>query len=251
MAKEIEFLQAESVDLQTTGFEIPEIEMIFAAGDKPPASIEEDTPPEIAPASVVAKANDLWILGEHRLFCGDARHLESFAALMDGSRAQLVFVDPPYNVQIRGHVSGKGRIKHREFTQASGEKTSPQFTKFLEDTLGLLAEQSVDGAIHFVCTDWRHLDEMLAAGRRAYRELKNVVVWTKTNAGMGSLYRSQHELILVWKNGRGKHVNNIELGKHGRNRSNVWSVRGREHVRRRAVNGPRNAPHGEAGGDGC
>ena len=135
-AKEIEFLQAESVDLQTTGFEIPEIEMIFAAGDKPPASIEEDTPPEIAPASVVAKANDLWILGEHRLFCGDARHLESFAALMDGSRAQLVFVDPPYNVQIRGHVSGKGRIKHREFTQASGEKTSAQFTKFLEDTSG-------------------------------------------------------------------------------------------------------------------
>ena len=138
----------------------------------------------------------------------------------------MVLVDPPYNVQISGHVSGKGRVKHREFAQASGEKTSAQFVKFLDNSLGLLAEHSTDGSVHFVCTDWRHLDEMLAAGRRAYRELKNVVVWTKTNAGMGSFYRSQHELILVWKHGRGKHVNNVELGKHGRNRSNVWTYAG-------------------------
>ena len=158
--------------------------------------------------------------------CGDARREGSFATLMGGSCAQLVFVDPPYNVQIRGHVSGKGRIKHREFAQASGEKTSAQFVKFLDDSLGLLAEHSTDGSIHFVCTDWRHLDEMLTAGRRAYRELKNVAVWAKTNAGMGSFYRSQHELILVWKHGRSKHINNIELGKHGRSRSNVWTYAG-------------------------
>jgi hypothetical protein len=120
-------------------------------------------------------------------------------------------------------VSGKGRVKHREFAQASGEKTSAQFTKFLEETLGLLADNSTDGSIHFVCSDWRHLDEMLAAGRRTYRELKNLVVWNKTNAGMGSFYRSQHELIFVWKNGRSKHINNVELGRHGRNRSNVWT----------------------------
>jgi DNA modification methylase len=168
----------------------------------------------------------LWVLGEHRLICGDARRRESFAALLSGKAAQLVFVDPPYNVPIRGHVSGKGRIKHREFVQASGEKTSAQFEKFLEDALGLLAEHSAAGAIHFACTDWRHLDEMLTAGRRVYRELKNLVVWNKTNCGMGSFYRSQHELIFVWKHGRGKHINNIELGQHGRNRSNVWTYAG-------------------------
>ena len=132
------------------------------------------------------------------LLCGDARRRKSFRALLSGKTAQLVFVDPPYNVKIRGHVSGKGRVKHREFAQASGEKTSAQFTKFLEESLGLLAEYSADGAIHFVCSDWRHLDEMLTAGRRIYRDLKNLVIWNKTNAGMGSFYRSQHELIFVW-----------------------------------------------------
>jgi DNA modification methylase len=174
----------------------------------------------------VTKPGTLWTLGDHRLFSGDARRRESFSILLSRETAQLVFVDPPYNVKIRGHVSGKGRVKHREFAQASGEKTVAQFVKFLEDSLGLLAEHSTDGAIHFVCSDWRHLDEMLTAGRRVYRELKNLVVWTKTNAGMGSFYRSQHELIFVWKNGRGKHANNIQLGKHGRNRTNVWTYAG-------------------------
>ena len=165
-------------------------------------------------------------MGEHRLFCGDARRAESFATLLGGSRAQLVFVDPPFNVKIQGHASGKGRVKHREFAEASGEKTSAQFAKFLEDSLNLLAEHSADGSIHYVCSDWRHLDEMLTAGRRVYRELKNLVVWNKTNAGLGSFYRSQHELVFVWKHGRGKHTNNFELGQHGRHRSNVWTYAG-------------------------
>jgi DNA modification methylase len=226
LAIELQGLIDVGFDAELTGFDVPEIEMILDARDPVSSDATADSIPDIAPTRVITKVGDLWILGDHRLLCGDARHEGSFATLMGGSSAQLVFVDPPYNVQIRGHVSGKGRIKHREFAQASGEKTQAQFTKFLEDTLGLLAEHSVDGALHFVCTDWRHLEEMLAAGRRAYRELKNVVVWTKTNAGMGSLYRSQHEMILVWKKGRSKHVNNIELGKHGRNRSNVWSYAG-------------------------
>ena len=227
LAKEIEFLQSEGVDLTTTGFEIPEIEMIFGAADPPVSNAEDDSIPDLTPNHVVSKPSDLWTLGEHRLFCGDARRRESFETLMSGEIAQLIFVDPPFNVRIRGHVSGKGRIKHREFMQASGEKTSTQFTRFLEESLNLLAEQSTDGAIHFVCSDyWRHLDEMLAAGRRIYRELKNLVVWNKTNAGMGSLYRSQHELIFVWKHGRSKHINNVELGKHGRHRSNVWTYAG-------------------------
>ena len=137
LAKEVEFLQSEGVDLTTTGFEIPEIEMIFGAADPPANNAEDDSIPDITPNRVVTKPNDLWTLGEHRLFCGDARRRESFAALMSGEIAQLIFVDPPYNVKIRGHVSGKGRIKHREFMQASGEKTSAQFTKFLEDSLEL------------------------------------------------------------------------------------------------------------------
>jgi DNA modification methylase len=169
---------------------------------------------------------DLWVLGQHRLFCGDARRCEPFEALLQGERARMVFVDPPYNVPIRGHVSGKGRVKHREFAQASGEKTAAQFTKFLEECFGQLVEHSAEGSIHFVCTDWRHLDEMLTAGKRAYRELKNLVIWAKTNAGMGTFYRSQHELIFVWKNGRGKHINNFGLGEHGRSRTNVWTYAG-------------------------
>lgn len=213
-------------DVELTGFEIPEVEMILDAADSAAGNEAGDRVPDLAPGRIVSKLNDLWVLGEHRLFCGDARHRDSFAALLPEETAQLIFVDPPYNVQIRGHVSGHGRVKHRDFAQAGGEKTSAQFTKFLEESLGLLAEHSTDGSIHFVCMDWRHLDEMLTAGRRTYRELKNVVVWNKTNAGMGSFYRSQHELIFVWKHGRGKHINNIELGQHGRNRSNVWTYAG-------------------------
>ena len=226
LAKEIEFLQNEGIDLTTTGFEIPEIEMIFDATDPPVNNAEDDSIPDLTPNCVVTKPNDLWILGEHRLVCGDARRRESFTTLLSGEIVQLVFIDPPYNVTIRGHVSGKGRVKHREFVQASGEKTPAQFAKFLEESLSLLAEHSTDGSIYFVCSDWRHLDEMLSAGRRVYRELKNFVVWHKSNAGMGSFYRSQHELIFVWKNGRGRHLNNIDLGKHGRHRSNVWTYAG-------------------------
>jgi DNA modification methylase len=226
LAKELDFLQTEGVDLQITGFEIPELEGIFAVADTTTKHLEDDSIPELTPDSAITKPSDLWILGEHRLLCGDARCSESFASLMGRSRARLIFVDPPYNVRIRGHVSGKGIVQHREFVEASGEKTSAQFSKFLEDCFALLAEYSTGGAVHFVCSDWRHLDEMLAAGRRVFRELKNLVVWSKTNAGLGSLYRSQHEMIFVWKHGRAAHVNNVQLGKHGRNRSNVWTYAG-------------------------
>jgi len=225
LAIELQGLNELDFDIEVTGFSIPEIEVLLDTAD-PVGGDEDEQIPEPAPDCVVTKPSDLWLLGDHQLLCGDARRQDSFATLLSGKTAQLIFVDPPYNVQIRGHVSGKGRIKHREFAHASGEKTSPQFTKFLEESLGLLAEYSADGSIHFVCSDWRHLDEMLAAGRRTYRELKNLVVWHKTNAGMGSFYRSQHELIFVWKHGRGKHTNNVELGRHGRNRTNVWTYGG-------------------------
>jgi DNA modification methylase len=226
LAKEFEFLQAEGIDLQTTGFEIPEFDMVLAATRPAAMDPNDDKIPDLAPTRVITEPNNIWVLGEHRLLCADARRPESFSVLLGGSRAQVVFVDPPYNVRIRGPVSGKGRVKHGEFAEAGGEMTPAQFEKFLEDSFALLAKHSADGTIHFICSDWRHLDEMLTAGRRVYRDLKNLVVWNKSNAGMGSFYRSQHELIFVWKHGRGKHSNNIQLGKHGRNRTNVWNYPG-------------------------
>jgi DNA modification methylase len=213
-------------DVELTGFDGPELEVLLDSGDSPAHPTAADEIPELSPNCPVSKHGDLWSLGEHRLICGDARHRASFEMLMSGDTAQMVFVDPPYNVKIGGHASGKGRVKHREFAVASGEQTSAQYQKFLEDAFFLLAKYSADGSIHFSCIDWRHLQEMLTAGWRAYTELKNLVVWNKTNAGMGSFYRSQHELILVWKRGRAKHVNNFGLGQHGRHRTNVWSYAG-------------------------
>jgi DNA modification methylase len=145
---------------------------------------------------------------------------------MDGAEAQMIFTDPPYNVPIEGHVSGLGKVTHREFAMASGEMSEAEFTEFLATVFRILANNSADGAVHFICMDWRHLGEVLAAGKSAYSELKNLCVWSKTNGGMGSLYRSQHELIFVFKSGSGPHINNIQLGKHGRNRTNIWTYPG-------------------------
>ncbi|GAD51230.1 putative methyltransferase, partial [Caenibius tardaugens NBRC 16725] len=138
----------------------------------------------------------------------------------------MVFTDPPYNVPIEGHVSGLGRIRHREFAMASGEMTREEFIRFLVDVMTRLAAYSAEGALHFMCMDWRHAHELLMAGDGVYDELKNICVWAKTNAGMGSLYRSQHELVFVFKSGTTAHINNVELGRHGRNRTNVWTYAG-------------------------
>jgi DNA modification methylase len=138
----------------------------------------------------------------------------------------MVFTDPPYNVPISGHVGGLGSIQHREFAMASGEMSQAEFTAFLQSVFGHLATFSVDGAIHFQCMDWRHVPEILAAGTAAYTDLKNICVWAKNNGGMGSLYRSQHEFVFVFKSGTAPHINNVELGRHGRYRTNVWSYAG-------------------------
>jgi DNA modification methylase len=170
----------------------------------------------------VTQAGDLWQLGRHRLLCADATRPESLATLMGRERAQMVFTDPPYNVPIDGHASGLGSAKHSEFAMASGEMSEAEFIAFLGRTLSLLARHSISGALHYIFMDWRHLYELLTAGRRVYHELKNLCAWVKSNGGMGSLYRSQHELIAVFKNGSAPHINNVELGRYGRNRTNVW-----------------------------
>jgi DNA modification methylase len=168
----------------------------------------------------------LWILGHHRVSCGNALDPAAYAALMGEERAAMVFTDPPYNLPIDGHVSGLGAIHHRPFPMATGEMDKAAFTAFLGQACRNLAAFSADGSLHYVCMDWRHLDELLTAGRDVYGELKNLCVWVKDNAGMGSLYRSQHELVFVFKQGRGSHRNNVQLGQFGRNRSNVWRYSG-------------------------
>jgi DNA modification methylase len=217
------------IDFEITdiGFETAEIDLILCEhsgedGSPDPA----DVVPKLDAGPAVTKPGDLWILGPHRLYCANALQADSYSVLMDGQAAQVVFTDPPYNVPIQGHVSGLGKARHAEFAMASGEMSEAEFTRFLTTVFRHLAAASVDGSIHFVCIDWRHLLELLRAGRIAYSELKNLCVWAKANGGMGSLYRSQHELVAVFKNGDAPHINNVELGRHGRNRTNVWNYVG-------------------------
>ncbi len=211
-------------DVTVTGFEMAEIDLLL--GELKPKTDVADVlpPPRSGPA--VTRPGDLWQIGPHRLICGDATDLETSARLLDGERAQMIFTDPPYNVKIDGHVSGLGAVKHREFAFASGEMSQAEFTAFLERVFANLVLRAADGAIHFVCMDWRHLGEVLTAGNRTFTELKNVCVWNKTNGGMGSLYRSQHEMVFVFKSGKSPHINNVELGRHGRYRTNVWTYAG-------------------------
>ena len=212
--------------LDVVGFETGEIDVIL--DNKQQGSVSrDDQVPDLAPeAPPVTRSGDLWLLGSHRLLCGDGRDEASFDRLLGSDRAEVVFADPPYNVPVNGHVSGLGSVRHREFAMASGEMSESEFTSFLTQACRNMARFSQDGSIHFLCMDWRHLREILDAGRASQFELRNVCVWAKSNAGMGSLYRSQHEFVFVFKSGSGKHINNVQLGRHGRHRTNVWRYDG-------------------------
>ena len=214
-----------SFDLEITGFATAEIDLLIDGPSKPKPD-PADFAPEMAAGAAVTRSGDLWRMGDHLLLCGDALDPSSYERLMGEERARLVFSDPPYNVPITGHVCGSGSIKHREFAMASGEMSRAEFVAFLTTVLRNLAGVSLDGAIHFQCMDWRHASEILEAGAKAYSELKNICTWVKDNGGMGSFYRSQHELVFVWKVGSAPHVNTIELGRHGRYRTNVWEYAG-------------------------
>ncbi|WLA79954.1 site-specific DNA-methyltransferase [Bradyrhizobium elkanii] len=205
------------VDLQLTGFSTGELDVVISGSE----DLEDDLPPPEGGAPLT-RPGDLWHLGEHRIVCADATIAESYHRVMDGELAQMAFTDPPYNQAIDGHVSGKGKITHPEFAMASGEMSAAEFQAFLAKCLACLVASTKNGSIHFVCMDWRGMFPLLAAATPIYTEIKNLCVWNKSNAGMGSLYRSQHELIFAFKNGRAPHVNNVQLGRHGRNRSNVW-----------------------------
>ncbi|HYL33443.1 MAG TPA: site-specific DNA-methyltransferase [Stellaceae bacterium] len=211
--------------LEVTGFSMGEIDLQIEglSQDRPDSA---DELPTVATQIAVTRPNDIWHLGRHRVLCGNALDSIAYEPLMQGAVADLIFTDPPFNVPIDGHASGNGQIHHREFAMAAGEMTAAQYTEFLIQICKRLAQNSVDGAIHYLCMDWRHMGELLSAGQAAYTELKNVCVWVKDNGGLGSFYRSQHELIFVFKSGTARHRNNIQLGKFGRNRTNVWAYPG-------------------------
>lgn len=223
LKEEFQSLQIDypELDLLDTCFEMGEIDVTIDINN----TTVEDAAPEPQLIAVTQKGQ-LWRLGKHLLFCGDALDEQSYLILMDGKQAHLIITDPPYNVPIEGHVSGLGKHKHREFAQASGEMSEAEFTEFLARVFTLMVKFSKDGSIHFIFMDWRHCSEILTAGKQAEYILKNICTWVKDNGGMGSLYRSRHELVFVFKAGKAPHTNNVQLGKYGRYRTNVWEYPG-------------------------
>jgi ParB-like chromosome segregation protein Spo0J len=225
----IEFTELSALDidfdLEITGFETAEIDLLIdgsglGANDDPADDVPEESD------RLVSRPGDLWILGDHRLLCGNALEPGAYRRLMGEERARLVFTDAPYNVPIQGHVCGSGRIRHAEFAMASGEMSEAEFTRFLTQALGNMAAVSLDGAVIYACMDFRHAFELLQASRQCRLRYLNLCVWNKNNGGMGSFYRSQHELVFVFKKGTAPHLNTIELGRYGRYRTNVWEYAG-------------------------
>jgi DNA modification methylase len=208
-------------NLELTCFSPGEIEALLGS-ENPDEADEDDIYPEYEPDHAITQPGDCWRAGPHLLICGDARDQVSYERLMAGETAAYAITDPPYNIKIDGNAAGHGRVHYREFALASGEMNQAEFTSFLSDVFRNIRHHTVQGAICAAFMDWRHMPEMLVAGQKNFLELKNVCVWVKPNGRLGSFYRSRHELVFLWKCSRGKHVNNFELGQHGRTRTNVW-----------------------------
>ena len=225
---QLEFQELEKLDLDfslgITGFDMGDIDLILE-GKEAKADPKANNIPFIPDNEVVTREGDIWILGEHRIICGNSLQKETLSPLMEDKKADMVFTYPPYNVKINGHVCGAGNVQHKEFKFASGEMTVEEFTQFLKTSFELLCMFSKDGSLHYICMDWRHIKEIMTAAD-VYDQFKNLCVWRKDNAGMGSFYRSQHELIFMFKHGKEPHINNVELGIHGRYRTNVWNYAG-------------------------
>jgi len=220
-----EILIEDGLDLSVTGFEPTEIDLLHADFEDESRDPADDIDVDGLDGPATTRPGDLWQLGKHRLICGDARRPDDHARLLGDERADMAILDGPYNLKI-SNIVGRGVRKHREFSMASGEMNPDAFVSFLSETLGVGAQFSMDGAVHFVFMDWRHIDELVRSSRGVYGAMLNLIAWVKTNAGQGSFYRSQHELIGVFRVGSAPHLNTIELGKNGRNRSNVWTYAG-------------------------
>ena len=225
LKRELTFLTKYDInfDFEAIGFETAEIDFIFGDGE---GSDEQAAVPVLRETPAVSRTGNLWQLGEHRLCCGNALESAAYEAILAYDRAAVVFSDPPFNVRIGGHAGGSGHFRHREFAMASGEMTGAEYENFLGCAFRNMRHFAVDGSIFFVCMDWRHTSEILRASQGLGLTLKNICIWVKNNGGMGSFYRSQHEFVFVFKSGTANHINNIELDRHGRNRSNVWQYPG-------------------------
>ncbi len=208
------------------GFAVPEVDCLIEGLNPEDSGDPADDIASMKSPPRRCHPGDIFQLGKNRLVCGDARDMGTVSALMNGAKAQMVFTDPPYNVPIDRNAGGHGKIKHREFGMANGELSKRQFIEFLQTCFKIFAAHSCDGSIHYICMDWRHMDEVLRAGEDVYSELKSLIVWVKDNGGLGTFYRSKHELIFAFKSGTGPHINTFGLGQHGRYRTNVWQYRG-------------------------
>lgn len=219
-------IELDETPFEVLGWETAEIDLVLdgqtEADDRADPADEQISPP----ARLVSEAGDLWILGTHRLLCGSSLDPSSWSLLLAGEIAAMAFTDPPYNVPVDGHVCGLGKTTHQEFAMASGEMSKSQFTEFLTSFIRALVPHVKDGAVLNLCMDWRHMGELLNAIEANGLTLLNLCAWNKTNGGMGSLYRSKHELVFIAKKGSAPHTNNVQLGKHGRYRTNVWDYAG-------------------------
>jgi ParB-like chromosome segregation protein Spo0J len=212
-------------DVTIAGFEIAEIDSILEDAAEDALAGEEFLEP-VSSEPAVTEPGDLCLLGKHRILCDDSLYEESYQKLLSHRRAAMIFANPPFNVKIDGHATGNGSVHHREFAMGSGEMTDVEFVSFLINILSLLSRYSQNSSLHYLCIDWRHVADLIAAGKQNYDEFLNLCVWVKDNGGMGSFYRSQHELVLVFRKGKGSHRNNIQLGRFGRYRTNVWRYPG-------------------------
>ena len=226
----LEFEDLNNLDfsLDITGFDTADIDIILDDTlTKKEVKLDEkaNSVPFISENEIISKEGDIWQLGKHRIICGNSLDRDVYEKLFQSTKANMVFTDPPYNVKVDGHVCGLGKIKHKEFSMASGEMSEKEFQDFLVKSFSLLKEYSIEGSLQYICMDWRHIKEIINAAS-IFDEFKNLCIWNKDNGGMGSLYRSKHELIFIFKNGKKPHINNIELGSHGRYRTNVWDYPG-------------------------
>ncbi|MCC6478859.1 MAG: ParB N-terminal domain-containing protein [Sphingomonadaceae bacterium] len=224
LGEELKALFEGGYELEITGFSVADLDISV------PSTVKDEAPPPVRPVVPISRLGDLWRIGEHRLICGDARDVEVWERLIGEERARLIFADPPYNVPIEGFVSGTGR--HREFVMGAGEMSPPEFTAFLRAIFRNCVRFSAAGSIHYQCMDWRHMRELLDAADGVYSEFKQLIVWAKQAGALGAFYRSRHELVFVFKSGKGKHVNSFGLGETGRYRTNVVEYAGANSFRK-------------------
>src|SRR5262249_10537839 len=188
-----QLLIQDGLDIGVTGFSSAELDQLQIDFEEDSSDPDDGLNPSWLVGPAVSERGSLWLLGQHRLLCGDSRSEAGLDRLMGSDRAAMSFADVPYNLAV-GNIGGRGRTKHGEFAMASGEMSSSEYVDFLVNVLGNCSRVSRNGAIHFVCCDWRHVTDIIEAGRPIYDATLNIVVWVKSNAGQGSFYRSQHEL---------------------------------------------------------